>query len=112
MKKGINTLRIALITSVLITTGCATNDNTEFVNRYKDIPVAVYGEPIEPAEINEDLKEQFHEDLPIYKLTDESSNQETILAWVQSFIIASNYAQQLEQSILPFQDLKQNDNNN
>lgn len=110
MKNIKNTLRIALISLGLVLTGCATNDNTEFINRYKDIPIAVYGEPVEPAKINEDLKQQFHEDLPIYAITEDSSGQEIILAWVQSFIIASNYAQQLEQSILPFQDLKQNDN--
>ena len=106
-------LRIVLIgITFILLSGCATNDKEPVaINRYKDIPIAVYGEPIEPAEISEELKEDFHQNLPIYAVTEDSTNQEVILAWVQSFIIASNYAEQLEEAIKPFQDIQNNDDN-
>lgn len=103
--------RIVLVSfAILFVSACATTDPV-VVNRYKDIPIAVYGEPIEPAKISKKLHEQYHDELPIDAITEESSNEEVILAWVQSYIIVANYADQLEEAIKPFQDIKTNDDN-
>lgn len=87
---------LAIIAMTIILAGCPFV-KTEYEVRPVPVPVVIHSE-VTPPEI-EDMQQ-----LPIYELNEQSSDEEITLAIEESFIILESYKKELQQAIRPFQE--------
>lgn len=90
--------KIISLLFLLFLSGCSLlSPQPEVIIREVEVPVIIYADVV-PAKVDP------MERLPIYDLTDESTEDEVSIAITESIVILESYRRELEEAIRPFEE--------